>query len=123
MTGDQPAEVLGANSTRGWRWQRYHLWAKRWKQAGVRMGDAIRKKYRTPFPACTVHMVFEMSRGVRRDPHNYMSTVCKHILDGLVVSGVWPDDNPKYITMTEPQFVSVGKKTIYKYHVVIEKRT
>lgn len=38
----------------------------------------------------------------RRDPHNYVGTVCKAIVDGLVTAGVFPDDTPEWVTVTEP---------------------
>lgn len=37
----------------------------------------------------------------RRDPHNFFVTV-KHVVDGLVDAGVWPDDTPDWVTTTEP---------------------
>ena len=37
----------------------------------------------------------------RRDPHNYAPTV-KHVIDGLVDAGVWPDDTPEWVTTIEP---------------------
>lgn len=43
--------------------------------------------------------------GKRRDPHNYVGTVCKAIIDQLVEQGAWPDDTPEWVTVHEPTLV------------------
>lgn len=48
----------------------------------------------------TLDIGFHVRR--RRDPHNYVGTVCKSVIDGLVLSGCWEDDNPEWVTVTEP---------------------
>lgn len=119
LSAYQPADVLGANQTRGWRWQRYHLWAKQWKNSAAEMA---RKHHLAGIGPAKVAVAFEVNRSVRRDPHNYMSTVCKHIIDGLVVAGVWPDDNPRWLTLREPRFIPVGLRTGYRYYVYIKEK-
>lgn len=47
----------------------------------------------------------------RRDPSNYVGTVVKAIVDGLVIAGFWPDDNPDWVTIIEPILV-VGNEVI-----------
>ena len=37
----------------------------------------------------------------RRDPHNFAPTL-KHVIDGLVDAGLWPDDTPEYVRTLEP---------------------
>lgn len=37
----------------------------------------------------------------RRDNANFYPTV-KAVVDGLVLAGVWPDDTPDYVEVTEP---------------------
>jgi hypothetical protein len=41
----------------------------------------------------------------RRDPHNYVGTIVKSIIDGLVMADVWPDDNPEWVVVVEPKLV------------------
>jgi crossover junction endodeoxyribonuclease RusA len=40
----------------------------------------------------------------RRDPHNFFPTV-KHLIDGLTLAGLWPDDDSTHVTTREPLFV------------------
>lgn len=40
-----------------------------------------------------------------RDPANYCGSTCKAIIDGLVLAGAWPDDNPLYVSHFEPLLV------------------
>lgn len=47
-----------------------------------------------------VHLPFPDNR--RRDPSNYVGTVVKAIVDQLVQEGLWPDDDPEYVTVMEP---------------------
>lgn len=46
-----------------------------------------------------VSLPFETIR--RRDPINYAKTV-KHIVDGFVLAGAWPDDTNEYVTQHIP---------------------
>ena len=40
-----------------------------------------------------------------RDNHNLVGTVVKATIDGLVAAGVWPNDDPRYVTVLEPRIV------------------
>jgi hypothetical protein len=77
---------------------------KLWKEAAFwcwkhqRYGDAAEALGQ---PATVlIELGFHTNR--RRDPHNYVGTVCKAIVDGLVLAGLWEDDNPKWVTLHEP---------------------
>jgi hypothetical protein len=58
----------------------------------------------------------------RRDPHNYVGTVVKSIVDGLVTAGVWPDDNPEYVTVAEPVCYVAPKDSVLRCVVSIEPK-
>lgn len=47
-----------------------------------------------------------------RDPHNYTGTVVKHTIDGLVKAGLWPDDNPEWVTVVDPVFDIGGSEVV-----------
>lgn len=79
-----------------WRDTAYY----RWIEAHPGVGP---KGRRAPTPAVVrVTLPFASSR--RRDPINFARTV-KHIVDGLVMAGAWPDDTPDYVTQELPTLV------------------
>lgn len=41
----------------------------------------------------------------RRDPHNYVGTNVKAVVDGLVRGGLVPDDSPEWVTVVDPALV------------------
>lgn len=83
-----------------WRDRAYYAWCEAHPGVGPE-GRAF------PHPA-EVHVTipFAMRRG--RDPINYAKTV-KHIVDGLVRAGAWPDDTPDYVTQHIPTLVDGSK--------------
>lgn len=87
-----------------------------WRRAAITA--ATDADLRLPLGPSTIQVTIPFDTGRRRDPHNYVGTVCKSVIDGLVQAGVWPDDNPEYVTVIEPKLV-VGTEVI----IVIEPRT
>lgn len=83
-------------------WQESAFYA--WKQA--RTQDVFARCAGVP---CDVKLDIGFGVRRRRDPHNYVSTVCKWVIDGLVHAGAWEDDNPTWITVHEPTFSYYGK--------------
>ena len=41
----------------------------------------------------------------KRDPHNYIGSVVKACIDQLVHDGFWPDDDPRYVRILEPELI------------------
>jgi Holliday junction resolvase RusA-like endonuclease len=73
-------------------------WA--WKRLPKATRDAI-----TDVP-CRVQVALGFPGPVRRrDPSNYVGTVIKALVDTLVQLGVWPDDNPDWVSVDEPTCV------------------
>jgi hypothetical protein len=58
---------------------------------------------------CALRFVLPFQVGRRRDPSNYVDSVVKWMVDGLVRAGVWPDDNPEYVEVLEPLLVKVAR--------------
>ena len=52
-----------------------------------------------------VELVLPFIRGGRRDLSNYVGTVVKAVVDGLVDAGVWPDDDGRHVRVVEPLWV------------------
>lgn len=107
--GRPPAEPLSTNEERrmggrgGWARSRARL--APWRQlATIVATDARLAAAVDGTPCCvTVRIPFRDNR--RRDPSNYTATVVKAVVDGLVAAKVWPDDNPRWVTVMEPQLV------------------
>jgi hypothetical protein len=71
-----------------------------WCEAHPGVGPSGRA---APVPA-EVHVTIPFQKRRARDPINYARTV-KHIVDGLVLAGAWPDDTPDYVTQHIPTLV------------------
>lgn len=56
----------------------------------------------TGLPPSVVEIAIPFARNARRDPMNYVGTVLKAVIDGLVDAGCWPDDTPEFVTITQP---------------------
>lgn len=103
ITFQRPCPLMSMNARGHWR-QRHRLtkaWRfATWAAAVQTLGPSPADRWRPP---SIVAVVLPVSRGARRDPHNYFATV-KPIVDGLVDAGVWPDDTPAFVRTVEPTF-------------------
>lgn len=88
--GDTWATRLRASA---WRDRSYWAWIEHHPGQGPRHRTA-------PNPA-TVSTVIPFTNRRRRDPINFARTV-KHIVDGLVLAGAWPDDTPDHVEQRIP---------------------
>jgi hypothetical protein len=82
-----------------WRDRAYFAWCEAHPGEGP-AGRAF------PFPA-NVHIVLGFPTNRRRDPINFAKTV-KHIVDGIMMAGAWPDDTPEYVTQNIPLLAKGG---------------
>lgn len=108
-----PDIVWSENKRMHWAARARHV--KAWRDAAClwsRKPLRIAHKTNVPRPAL---VSFEISFPVNRtrDPHNYVGTVCKSIVDGLKDAGYWPDDNPDYVRVNEPTIIiRPGQSTV-----------
>jgi hypothetical protein len=85
--------------------------ARRWAQTRLSL-DGL-SVYRKP---CDVTVWLPFPNRRRRDPHNFVGTVVKVIIDALVdeqvtvgkqrvrtYEGIWPDDTPEWVSIREPK--------------------
>jgi len=100
ITFPLPAPLMNMNKRLHWREER--RLARIWRQtAMIAAIDSLgTPKQRRRGPS-TVEITLPVRDRRKRDPHNYFPTV-KHIVDGLVDAGIWPDDNPEWVTTVEP---------------------
>jgi len=101
VTFDRPCVLMSMNDRPHWTVERRH--AKAWRNAAAwaaiaQLGTSPDARMRG---SSTVTITLPVHGAHRRDPHNYFKTV-KHIVDGLVDAGLWPDDTPEWVTTTEP---------------------
>lgn len=102
LTFAPPADPISMNegdswkvrkSAKEWRNRAYFAWC----EAHPGVGPAGRA-----FPMdATVHVFLPFPTARRRDPINYAKTV-KHIVDGLVLAGAWPDDTLDQVEQNIP---------------------
>jgi hypothetical protein len=91
-----PQRARGAHKKlKAWRDAAFYAWKEqRFGRVGAVLGQPC---------IVQVHIGFRQHR--RRDPHNYVGTIVKSIVDGLVLAGVWPDDTPEWVQVAEPKLV------------------
>lgn len=86
-------------------WTSRHGKSKLWKESAFWM--AKQAGWRDLAPSIvTATIPFDVDR--RRDPHNYVGTCLKAIVDGLVLARCWPDDTSEYVRTLEPLLVVGG---------------
>lgn len=55
-----------------------------------------------PQPPSLVHVTIPFARNGRRDPMNYIGTIVKATVDGLVDAGLWADDTADWVEIRQP---------------------
>lgn len=102
LTFEPPADPISMNNgdswkvrkqSKDWRDRTYFAWCEAHPGCGPRDRGF-------PYPA-EVHTFIPFPVERRRDPINFAKTV-KHIVDGIVMAGAWPDDTPEYVTQHIP---------------------
>lgn len=110
--GRELLEVTFPHFGRVWSINERLHWAPRsrltaeWRRGAALVGREVLALPRLPDLAsgpCTVQLVLPVKDGRRRDPHNYVGTVVKAVVDGLVDAGLWPDDTPAWVSVLEPE--------------------
>jgi len=102
----RPDQVFSANA-------RMHYMARatktrNWRSASGELSRFVGRLEGRWYVQCS--LPFRVA-AARRDPHNFTSTVCKAVIDGMtddrlpdgtVIERVWPDDTPEFIHMADP---------------------
>lgn len=90
-----PGEPWSQNEERRWVWQQTRRRSSVWHNFGVVVARSGPWPRPLPRTMVTVTLIFRQHR--RRDPMNYVSTVGKALIDGMVRGGLWPDDTPEWV--------------------------
>lgn len=102
----KPLSINEANSMRHWAQRSRRL--KPWNE--LAWAESINQKIpeRVAGRKAVVKMTIPVRTNHTRDPSNYIDTVVKATVDGMVRAKVWPDDNPEYVEVVEPEFAVKG---------------
>lgn len=103
---DAPTKVYGSNEVNNWRWPMMTKVRGQWHAA---VAEACKGSALKELPPSAVRLRIVVSSERKRDPSNYVGTVTKWIVDEIVRAGVWPDDDPRYLTIMSPVFVKQAK--------------
>jgi len=107
LTFPAPNRPLSINQTNRMHWAERRRVLKPWKDIAAltwkQQGRAVAAELDGQKVLVVVSLPFATK--ARRDPHNYIGTVVKAIIDGLVAAGMKPDDTPEYIRVAEPALV------------------
>lgn len=106
---EPPTRLLSMNDRMHWRAKAQHnaLWLQ---AASIAARQVLRDTPWEPRPSI-VTVTLPVRDNRRRDPHNFFPTL-KPIIDGLVLAGVWPDDNSAWVTTTEPMLHVGGREVV-----------
>ena len=100
-----PADVWSTNKDRNLHWAQRAKLVKAWRH-GSHVECSAAKLGELPPSLVTIHIPF--ARNGRRDPMNYVGTVVKALIDGMVDAGCWPDDTAEFVEIRQPVLVVGG---------------
>lgn len=120
-----PADPLSENDSRSLHWAARARRTKPWHtMALLATRRALAGRRIAPPVPVTIQVAlpFRMARG--RDPHNYVGTTIKAIVDGVKDAGLIPDDTPEWATVLEPTVdIQRDKTRPLMATVTIKRRT
>ena len=61
-----------------------------------------------------VTVALPFARAGTRDPMNYVGTVVKALIDGMVDAGCWPDDTAEWVEVRQPVLEVGGTEVVIK---------
>lgn len=104
LTYPRPAKPVSSNELG--HWSKTQPMKEAWRDTATLVAQQLKtvQKPMTGLWEVTIRIPFDRKAG-RRDPHNYVGTVCKWTVDGLVIGGLWPDDTPEFVSVREPELV------------------
>lgn len=106
--GLPPERPLSTNESNRMHWAQRDRKLEPWRKATWALAQQQNIVEKVGGRPAKVTVVIPFRTKTKRDPSNYVGTVVKSVVDGLVTAGVWPDDNPKYVEVMEPKVV-IGK--------------
>lgn len=111
-----PCAPVSYNASAGKHWTTQHKAKHAWQDAAriaaLQAADRLSwcKQIRT-----LVKVAIPVPDKRRRDPHNYVPTVIKPIIDGLVQAGTFIDDSADYLEVGEPSLWVRGTSVVIRF--------
>lgn len=106
--GAPPAKAVSINEVVSSHWRRTHDAKVTWRDTVFYLAKENRLPTLIAGRPCDIRFTIPVPDKRRRDPHNYVGSVCKWAIDGLVLAGCWPDDTAEFVTVLEPRLVLGG---------------
>lgn len=98
-----PSTPLSTNEAHRLHWASRRRRTDPWRDAAIVLARAERLADKVKGWPADVQVVIPVRDRRRRDPSNYVGTVVKAVIDGLVTAKVWPDDSPEWVRVIEPE--------------------
>jgi Holliday junction resolvase RusA-like endonuclease len=117
--GLPPERPLSTNEANRMHWAQKARRLEPWRDTTIILAKQQKIPEKVGGRRGRITVVIPFRTKTRRDPHNYVGTVVKSTVDGLVQAGVWPDDNPKYVEVMEPRLV-IGEHAEVEIEVLAE---
>lgn len=104
----QPSHPLSINEANRMHWAARAKRVKPWRDSAILLARSGAAAYARevgqvwPVQPINVQVRLQFRSNARRDPHNFVGTTVKAIVDGLVRGGLIPDDTAEWATVLDP---------------------
>ena len=114
LTFIAPNRPLSENESRSMHWAKRYRRLGPWGTLTILAVKEIDKETLKKYvnKRLEVEVTLPFTRNARRDPHNYVGTNVKTIVDVLVYGELVPDDVTEYIKVLEPKLVVDKNETV-----------
>jgi Holliday junction resolvase RusA-like endonuclease len=116
--GLPPERPLSTNESNRMHWAQRERKLEPWRKAAWALAQQQKLAEKVGGRQSKVTVVIPFRTKTKRDPSNYVGTVVKSVVDGLVTAGVWPDDDPRYVEIQEPSLV-IGRNA--EVHILVKE--
>lgn len=95
-------DLVSSNRYHGQYWGATHANKVAWRDGVATLARAEKISKAVKLRPAQVRFTFPVPDRRHRDPSNYVGTVVKWCVDGLVIAGTWPHDGPEWVRVLEP---------------------